>query len=296
VSVVGHSDGVVVLLGLAAATAWGVADFFGARAAKAEDASEAAAAVQLVGACVYVIAYLALGDLTPSLDLIGVAYAAAGGMLFGLGLITLFKALDAGPVSVVSPIGSAYPLVTTLVVIALFGSRPTGAQLAGIALVVIGIVVCSGIAGAARSDVRLTRGVRLGAATLVLWGIAFAVIDQGVDRLGWKTASLAQLLAAAATCWAALRLRGHRTRYAPLLRNSLVLVAGVLIVTGDLALNLGLSGDGDAGPVIATAISACYPVLTVLLAVRHFGEKVMAIPLTGAAIAIAGVIALSAGG
>ena len=43
------SDIAVALCGLAAAIAWGVGDFFGARAAKAEDASEAAAAVQLVG-------------------------------------------------------------------------------------------------------------------------------------------------------------------------------------------------------------------------------------------------------
>lgn len=286
----------IALCGLAAAIAWGVADFFGARAAKAQDPSEAAAAVQLVGACAYAVAYAGFGDLSPSLDAIGVIFAAGGGIFFALGLIAFFKGLDAGPVSVVSPIGSAYPLVTTLVVILLFGAQPTGVQLAGIALVVVGIVVCSGIADAARSEMRLTRGVRLGAATLLVWGIAFALIDQGVDRLGWETATLAQLLASAATCWVVLRLRRRRLDHGPLLRNWHVPVAGVLIVTGNLVLNVALSGHADAGPVIATAISACYPVLTVLLALRHLGEKVKAIPLVGAAVAIAGVLALSAGG
>jgi len=43
------------------------------------------------------------------------------------------------------------------------------------------------------------------------------------------------------------------------------------------------------------AVSACYPAITVALALRHFKESVHWVQLGGAAVSVAGVVLLSIG-
>ncbi len=285
---------VAAICGLCGALAWGLADFLGAVASKSNTPAHAAGAVQIIGAALFVLIYFVALRSPVQVDCWGAGYAAGGGIFIGLGLLSFYKALEIGPISVVCPLGSAYPLVTTPVAVALFAAELEGLQLVGIGLTVIGVTACAGIAEAKHSETRLTRGVRFGAVTLLCWGFAFALLDQGVDRLDWETCALIQLSAAAGTF---IVLFGWDRRWwvdlPRLVSSPYILGAGVLMLAGALSVNLGLSGTGGAGVAIVTATSSCYPALTIVLAIWRLGERIQVASLCGALLTTVGVVVLS---
>jgi drug/metabolite transporter (DMT)-like permease len=122
-------------------------------------------------------------------------------------------------------------------------------------------------------------------------------LDRGVDHLGWATSTLMQNLGSAATFAVVLpllRRRGAPRGFGRLFITPPIVLAGLIVLLGDVSFNVGLSTSADAGATVVIAISACYPALTILLALRHFGEEVRAVPLGGAVAAILGVVALTA--
>jgi drug/metabolite transporter (DMT)-like permease len=58
-----------------------------------------------------------------------------------------------------------------------------------------------------------------------------------------------------------------------------------------LAINFGYGLDQAAGAMVV-ATSAAYPVITTVLALRHFDERVDRLALVGAGLTVAGVLAL----
>lgn len=289
-----ESASFAALFGLGGAIAWGVADFLGAVASKANDAAHAAAAVQLIGAVLFASAYALLLGAPEHRGASGAVFAAGAGVFIALGLLAFYKGLEAGPVSVVSPVGSAYPLVTTSVAVALFAAQPTGLQVLGVGMIVLGVIACSGIAEARTSGTRLSRGVRFASCTLFLWGVAFALLDEGVDRLGWETSTLIQLAAAATTFLLLLGAdRAWWMGLPTLIRSPYVAGAGVITLAGTLSVNLGLTSLAAGDVAIVTAVSSCYPALTIVLALRHLGEEVRVISLSGAGLTTVGVVVVS---
>jgi drug/metabolite transporter (DMT)-like permease len=79
------------------------------------------------------------------------------------------------------------------------------------------------------------------------------------------------------------------------LRSPVVIGAAVIQLLGVLALNIGLARSTANGGAIVTAISACYPILTIFLALKHFRKRVKLLPFTGALVGIVGVVVLSLG-
>jgi len=73
----------------------------------------------------------------------GAGYGALSGALAAGALIALFLALDAGDVSRVVPITSAYPVVTVLLAAALLSERVTTGRVGATLLVVAGVVLLS---------------------------------------------------------------------------------------------------------------------------------------------------------
>ena len=72
------------------------------------------------------------------------------------------------------------------------------------------------------------------------------------------------------------------------------MLVSVILLSGNIVFNVGLTDASGAGAVIVTTLSACYPALTIVLALRHLDEEVETIPLVGAFVAIIGVVTLSA--
>lgn len=82
------------------------------------------------------------GGSPPAFNRIGLAWFALTGTLNGAAVLSLYSALNHGPVSLVSPIAATYPLFTlALSALLLRGERLTGAMMAGVVLTVAGVAV-----------------------------------------------------------------------------------------------------------------------------------------------------------
>ncbi|MGH7234022.1 MAG: EamA family transporter, partial [Candidatus Saccharimonadales bacterium] len=70
--------------------------------------------------------------------------------------------------------------------------------------------------------------------------------------------------------------------------------AAILQVIGFLAITAGIGRVGNLAS-IAVAVSACYPVITVFLALKNLGEEFDPIPVIGALTSVIGIVILSVG-
>jgi drug/metabolite transporter (DMT)-like permease len=136
----------------------------------------------------------------------------------------------------------------------------------------------------------------LGSALLL--GVGFAIFAQAAQRLAWPSVTLIEYLAVNVVVVAIAPILGqkeHTTWHAVArgLRNRFVYGVAVLWMIGFLALNFAIAHSTSSGGAVATAVSACYPIITVFLALKHFDEKTELVPLLGAFVGIAGVVLLS---
>lgn len=247
----------------------------------------------------YTIIYLLFFRAHTVFDPAAIGYAMAGGVAFTIANLAFYKGLELGPVSIVSPLGSLYPLITALLLVAVFGSQLSGRQALGVVIVVAGAMVASGLLAKGAFKRGLSRGPLLGLLAALFWGVAFGLITQAVELAGWQFASLVELVCGALAYLPLLPLltRGQGAspfRSFPKILNPFVLTAGVLIETGFLAVTIGIGHAGDLASTVV-AVSACYPVLTVFLALSQLKEKFQLVPLLGAFAGIAGIIVLSLG-
>lgn len=287
---------IVSLLGLLAAASWGTADFFAAKSSKALSPELATLVVGFIGAVAFSLFYIfRQGSEAWAFD--GVLFAIGAGLLMGVGLLAFYRGLDIGPVSIVSPVGSAYPLVTTILVISIFGDSLSLPQVAGIMLIIVGILAASGLFNARKSERHVTKGVFYAIITFLLWGGAFVLLGEAVSRIGWEKTTFVDIwfeLFAIALFVSMLKSRQKLTFSKGGLKvilNKYLLIAALTQVFGLVVFNIGLTLSSSSA--IITAISATYPALTIFLALKHFNEKVSLIPIIGAGITIVGVVILS---
>lgn len=287
---------VILICGLLAAFSWGVSDFLAAEVSKKFSPELAVLFTGIIGAVAYTLFYV-IHPSDNAWTTVGLGFGVGTGISMGLGLLLFYRGLDIGPVSIVSPIGSAYPLVTTLIAVFLFGNKLSWVEIFAIFLIVLGIVVSSGLFGAKKSERKLTTGVLYAICTFIIWGVAFAFLGATVSAIGWEKATLVDIWAELAAFVVALPFLQSRQKFSfsrisfDILSNKFVLGAAVLQLFGLIIFNIGLTK--SASSAVITAISASYPALTIFLALKHFGEKMTLLAIAGATTTVAGIVLLS---
>jgi drug/metabolite transporter (DMT)-like permease len=289
---------VAVLFGLFVAFGYGVADFLGAKASKKIGPVTSLTAINIVLVLTYTPLYLFLPDSGLALTPAGVGFALLGSLLLNAASILFFKGLAAGPVSIVSPISAAYPLVSALLAVAVFGAHLSGRQLGAIIIIVAGVLTAAGLLTAKAGERRLGRGPLLALISMVFYGASFSCLAQASQRIGWQTTTLIEfitlLLAVAASAPFVAAKEAVFRNLDGALRNPFVITGGLAAVVTIAAFNMGFTHEQTSG-AITIAVSACYPVITVALALRHFKEEFRFVPLLGAAASIMGIVLLSVG-
>jgi drug/metabolite transporter (DMT)-like permease len=274
------------ICGLAAGGGWGVADYFAAHGARRLPAAVLTFVVQALGAAMFAAGVLALSPEVLSTGPGATAAAALAGMLMAVGTLWFYRALEAGPVCVASPVSSAFPLVAAAVSF-VFGTPLTLRDGMGVITVVAGVALASGLLSATPHGMR---ALRPALAAAVAWGAAAAMLGVAVEASNWQSATLVEF-GAGALLFAAVPGARRSGRVRPALRTGAVWLAAVTQQGGEAAFNLGLAR--GASPAVVGALAACYPGITVLLAVRGLGERVGRGALSGAALTIGGVAVLA---
>jgi uncharacterized membrane protein len=290
-------------LALAAAASWGVGDFFGGLKSRSLNPIAILIVAQPIGLTPLAIWVAVRGEGPPGSS---VLWACLASVLGTTGLVAFYRGMAAGALSIVAPIagaGAAIPVIWGLS----RGDHPSGYQELGFVAALVGVVLASferrparAAAGTSRFPQTPSIGLLRGQAAFAA-GAGWAVIAMlafGGFYIPMHAASHGDFLWAAfvfrltsttliAAAWLVLRPRRARRADLPVLAS-----IGVLD-TGGNAFFAAASAKGLVS--VVSVLASLYPVVTVLLARAVLHERVRRSQELGIALALAGIILVSAG-
>jgi drug/metabolite transporter (DMT)-like permease len=270
-------------LALAAAASWGVGDFLGGLKSRSLSPIAILIVAQPIGLTLLAIWVAARGEGPPGSS---VLWACLASVLGTTGLVAFYRGMAAGALSIVAPIagaGAAIPVVWGLA----RGDHPSGLQELGFVAAFAGVILAS--------------FERRPQATRVAAGAGWAVIAMlafGAYYIPMHAASHGDFLWAAfvfrltsttliACAWLVLRPRRARRADLPVLAS-----IGVLDTGG----NVFFAAASSRGLVsVVSVLASLYPVVTVLLARAVLHERVHRSQELGIALALGGIVLISAG-
>lgn len=282
-----------MIFGLVAALGWGSADFTGAVSGRRIGSISTVLVAQGLSAVVVTILLFAgghdiavLGPIAGWMLLNGVVSAAA--------YTTHYRALQLGPMVVVSPISAAYALVGVALSMLILHERPSPMALVGAGVTVVGVMLAS-------TDLRKLRagthgvppGLPWAVAAAVLFGVGGFILGWGSKQVGWVPALWASRTAQL-VCFAALAAI-QRREVRNIGRNIGTLAA---VATGfvDLVGVIAFASGAEAGFLsVVLVASAIFPLIAVALSVLFLHERPVPNQIVGAFVAVAGLIMLGLG-
>lgn len=271
-----------ILLGLASAVSWGVADFFGGFASRRMNPAAVAAVAQIVGTLLVVVAIaIWRPTLPPTGDL---ALGVLAGVAEGLAVWAFYRALSVGTMSLVAPI-SALGAVIPVAVGLLRGERPGQLALAGAFVALAGAVLASRSPGTVSR-----RGLGSAVVAAAGFGAFFVLIEPAAETsvlwagFATRVSSVPILVVVCVAIGASMRMDRVRRR--------LVVAAGALDILANLAF-AAATRHGDLS--IVAVLASLYPVATVVLAQRVLREQLSLGQAVGVAVALGGVGMIAAG-
>lgn len=278
-----------VLLGLAVALCWGLADFAARFTGRALGPAGSLHGVMISGAAALAL-WLGLTtgtvpgplELSVPIVLTAVAVVAAG--------LAFYGALSRGPVSLVVPLAGTYPAVTLLVAVVIDGIRPDLPAVAAMVAVMAGVWVVARTAPAADDGGGGRPAVLLALLASLLFAASFrlgreAALLEGEAAVLWHARWLGAVILLAVP-------GARRLRTAQAVRWLPVLVAqGILDTLGILLI---MANRDDMAATAATVVSSTFGLVTILLALVFLGERVALRQWAGMAMVFGGIAALAA--
>jgi drug/metabolite transporter (DMT)-like permease len=239
---------------------------------------------QGAGFSALVVAVAVRGDLGMRSFWLGLI-AGAGG---GAGLVTFYRALSLGTMSVVSPLvacGAVVPFAISLAT----GERPAVVAVAGAVLALGGAVLASVDERRSASADR-SRAVVLAVVAALALGLFVYFLGLG-SREGDALSTLFGARVGSLTFLIALAF----ARRAPLAVPRASLAAVALVGLADVSANaLFAVASGHGLLSLVSVLGSLYPIVTVLLAYVVLGERLTRAQRAGVAVAMAGVVAIAA--
>jgi drug/metabolite transporter (DMT)-like permease len=283
-----------VIFGLGAAFGWGVADLFAAMSGRRIGSWATVLIAQVASALLVGLVLLMVGP-----ELAGLAPVAGwlvpSAVLAAVAYVSLYHALELGPIAVVSPVLASYAVIPVLLAVAVLGETLTGLQVVGVAVTIGGAVLTSTDLRALRAGTHsLPPGLPWAAASTLMFGVATFVFGWAAQRAGWlpvmwlsrSTGAVCFLLVAGV-----IRARGGRSLGAALPASALGLT--VLLGFVDLTGTMSYARGAEVGLIsIVTAVSATYPIIPVFGGIAVFGERPAPSQFVGVALVVAGLILL----
>jgi len=276
-------------LALLASLLWGTSDFTGGWLSRRRPVLAVVLPSQLVAVTGLLIVVGAAGLFKVAPAAWG--WGAAAGVVGSVALACFYRGLAAGVMGVVAPIAATGVAVPVAIGLAR-GERPHLAQLVGIAVAVVGVVLAARPPG---NDAPVPGGSRpllLALVAALGFGLVLVFIAQGSKQspamtlVGQRVTNAVLLGGISVVIRPAGGLIGNR-RHLPL-----VALTGAL----DLSANgLYAVASQDGLVSIVSVLSSLYPAVTALLAFRLLHERLGPLQAAGVGIALAGVLLLAGG-
>lgn len=207
--------------------------------------------------------------------------------------LSFYKGLEIGTISIVSPIGASFAVITAILSVIFFREQLNLLQVVAIVMVFLGVILVStDIKELARiKTLRVVKGVKEAVIAMIGWGLSLFFLVPASKALGpflpvYMFRALALLLVASYMVF----------RREPFIRkmNTRTMVAMILIGVCDFIAFLSYSwGVGVGVASIVAPVSSAYAMVTMILAWRVFHERLVFNQYLGAGLIVAGVVAVS---
>lgn len=276
-----------IVLALGAALGWGTSDFLGGLKSRTLPLLSVLLISQTTALTLLAVTLLVRGAGPP--DGASLASAAGAGIAETIAIAALYRGLAVGTMSLVAPVAALAPVFPLLAGLAI-GEVPGPLQFAGLGLALLGLVATSWTPRRDDTDPRVLPSVLYGLLAALGFGAFFFAMDAASEGdVGWAllTSRLTAVTAIAALTAARRRRPGVPRRDVPHLA-----LIGVLIVAAD-ALYAIASTQGLVS--IAAVLGSLHTMVTIALAWLFLHERLRRPQQAGIALALAGVLAISAG-
>lgn len=280
-----------MIYGLGAALGWGLADL-GAAVSGRKIGSMAATVVAQVTSLV-AIGVLALA-VRPAWtgDSGNVLVLASNGAIVGLAYLAHYRALELGPVAIVSPIVAAYAVPPVVLAVVLLDETLAGLVLVGAIVTLLGVVVASADLRAASGERFSGPGVPVGIVSMLLFGLATFTLGRQAQVVGWLPATTLGRTFSVLTLLVIAAVRRPRLRGAAGMGLGVAAAAGVADIAGVAIYSFG----AEVGLIsIVTAASATFVLIPIVGGVALFGERPGPTQYAGIALVIGGLLMLGLG-
>jgi drug/metabolite transporter (DMT)-like permease len=310
-----------VTYGLIAALAWGISTIAAACAARRVGTYLALLASQLLGACFLGLLAVIMRPSLAGLDGLTLLGLVGAGLLSLVGWLTYYKALEGGPVGVVSAIAATYGGVAAVLAVLVLGEHLGLSGGTGVILAVGGVVLVAARSGgglAARGVAR--SGILLALVSAATYGVSSFLLGGFSAQVGWLAAALVSHGSSLAALLLALPFRragdSQPRGAAPLdLRQSAnrdgepdtasrrrrpgyipglawAAAAGLAEAVALAAFSRG----GQAGQVAVTsAVSSLYPIIPLAAGLVVFHERLRWRQVLGVGCIVVGLVMISLG-
>ena len=276
-----------IAFGLAAALCWGTSDFVVKMSADRIGALRTALFLQYIGGLFIVL--VAVQEI-PRLWLFPTAtYFTVGlGAINAVAAFSLFKGFEVGQLSIISPIASSYPALSTVLAVLLYNEHVSSIRFVAILTILVGIVLVSIQSTTGRLDQKqLAAGVGYAMVAFFALGFLFFALKVVVGNLGpFLPVLLVRMMSAIILTGAVLlnsraQSCGGWRSYLPL-----VFVIGIVDTLGNITYNLGIVGGAVS---VVTTVSGLFSAVTVILAFIVLKERLAAHQAIGLLAILVGV-------
>jgi drug/metabolite transporter (DMT)-like permease len=278
-----------ILMGLAAALAWGTADFAARFSGRALGPPLALLVVTATGT-VMVSVWLAATDAALP------AYPTLSGVLYGtlsvIGTLALYEALNRAPIATEAPLAGAFPAWSLLYMVVVDGLRPEPATWAAMALVMAGVWLVARTSPNAPDATRREKGgTVLALAAGALFGLTLVAGLHATQEHGQAPALWLARVVGVVLVIPFVWLRHRPARLPPPTWLGLAALQGVLDTLAFVAI---LSVRSEENAAIAGTVSSTFGIVTIALARLVLNEAIGRLQWLGIMATFAGIAALSA--
>jgi drug/metabolite transporter (DMT)-like permease len=292
-------------LGLIAALCWGSTDVSAALAGRRLGSLRVAAIVQLTSlAAVLVLCVIRSSGLPAKPE--DTLASVINGAVASCAYLAFFTALRIGPVSVVTPVVAAYGGLTVVLAVIFRGEALAPLQAVGATVATAGVILTGLVSDRGWRGARIVgRGVGFAIVAMLCFAVLTVGLAGPIRSAGWLPVLLVSRSANAATVWIILGavLATHARVAAPLLAPAIdkplisrraaigaALIGGILDIAGFVAFAVGLE---QAPTWIVGLASSFGPIVSVLVAVVLWGERLQRSQWVGLAGIAAGLVAVA---
>ena len=279
-----------MIFGLTAALGWGLADFTGAVGGRRIGSLPTVMIAQLLSA-VAMTAFMIQGGHSLAVLAPYVVFVAMNGLASGGAYLSHYRALQLGPVAVVSPIGATYAVVGVALAVIVLGERPGVAALVGGIITVLGVMLTSTDLAKLRAGTHTRApGLPWAIVSAVLFGVGGFFLGYFAQEVGWVPGLWASRCAQLAGFTALSIVRRHEfDRVGWNAGVVFALASGAADLLGVVSYSIGASRGLLSVVLIASAV---FPLIAVALSVALLHERPVANQYVGIALVVAGLLVL----